>query len=121
MYKKNIDNFLGTIKDHFERMTSNHILCAVRYPGGITVVRLMLQAGQGSGSQMFSGQAMDAYRRASEDQDFGPLSRIFDETQMQYFKDRLGMPSEDDMDKVRRMLNSMGGSFPLRGAGGGRR
>jgi hypothetical protein len=89
-YKKTIDGFLGKIKETFEKMTSNHLLCAVRYPGGVTVLRLLLQAGQGSGSQMFSDQAMDAYRRALEDQDFGPLSRIFDETRMKYFKRRLG-------------------------------
>jgi hypothetical protein len=120
LYEKNIDGFTGAIKDNFERMTSYHVLCAVRYPGGFSVYRLQLQPDQGSGHQMFSDQALDAYRSALEDEDFGPLSRIFGEAQMKYFKRRLGMPSEDDMDKVRRMMNSnFGGSFPLRGAGGG--
>jgi hypothetical protein len=89
MYKKNIDCFLGKIKDSFERMTSNYVLCADRHPGGYSIHSLLLLTGQGSGI-MFSDQAMDAYRRASEDQDFGPLSRIFDETRMKYFKRRLG-------------------------------
>ena len=121
VYKKNIDNFLGAFKDSFERMTSNHVLCTVRYPAGVSVYRLQLQSSQADGHQMFSDQALDAYRSALEDEDFGPLSRIFDETQMVHFKRRLGgMPSEDDMDRVRMMLNSMGGNFPTRGAGGGR-
>jgi hypothetical protein len=124
MYKLNVDGFLGAIKDNFERMTSNHVLCAVRYPGGVSVNRLQLQTDQANGHQMFSDQALDAYRSASEDEDFGPLSRIFDETKMEYFRRRLrlgGMPSEDMMDNVRRMLNGMGGDFPTRGAGGGRK
>ena len=120
VYKKNIDYFLGVMKDSFERMTTNHILCMVRFPAGVSVYRLQLQS-KANGPAMFSNQALDAYRSAWKDQDFGSLSRIFDETQMEPFRRRLGMPGEDDIEKVRRMLNNFGGNFPSRGAGGGSR
>jgi hypothetical protein len=126
LYKNHLDPLLAALKDHFERMTTNHVLCMCRCPDGNSVYRLQLQAPK-TMNHMFSEKALDAYRIASEDQNFGPLSRIFDEPQVQFMKHRLkwhapttsappGMPSGDDLDGVRMMLNNrFGADFDLDG------
>jgi hypothetical protein len=112
-YEVNVNNVVSTVKDHFGRMTENHVLVLVRYPGGHACYRLQLQ--EDNGLQMFSDLALDAFRSAINDEDFGPLSRIFDESQVRHFKKKFGMPCDSDLDQVRRMLNMMGGDFPLSG------
>jgi len=51
-------------------MPPNHILCLARYPRATNVLRLQLET-------MFSDESLDAFRSATEDGDFEPLSRIF--------------------------------------------
>jgi hypothetical protein len=116
VYEKNIKNIIPSVKDQFERMTDDHVLYLVCYPEGAACYRLQQSTEARNGVEMFSEIALDAFRSAIFDEDFGKLSKIFDESQMREIGETLGaMPCEADMDKVRMLLNRMGGDFPIRG------
>jgi len=75
MYARNIKNAVSSLKDIFGRITPDHILCFVRYPSGTSVLRM--QSRNADDIDMFSKEALDAFRSAFDEGDFDPLSRIF--------------------------------------------
>ena len=114
-YKKNIANIVPGIKDHFERMTENHLLFLVRQLGGFTsCYRLQMTPGEGIETQMFGEDAFQAFQSVVNEKDYGPLASVFDETVVTrargYFTE-----TEAGMDGLRQMLNALGGDF-ARGA-----
>lgn len=117
VYNNNIKFMNAGLKDHYGRMTENHLLCFVRHPGFTSCYRLQLMVEQ-KRAQMFGEEAMNAFRCAIHDDDFGPLSNIFPEPQVRSIRQTLGaMSSEAEIDRVRTMLtvlNAMGEDFPLR-------
>lgn len=119
VYKKNIKASTDALKDHHGRMTEDHLLCLVRHAGGFTScyrVQLMTEA---SGPQMLGDEAFRAFRVAINDDDYGPMASLFP-AQVSGIRHRLGgTPSQAEqdeiVDRVRMMLNAMGGNFPTSG------
>lgn len=132
-YEGYITGILSGLKDQYSRMTPNNLLCLARFPDSCTALRLTLQFPQKK-SQMFANTTIHAYRTALDEGDFGPMSRIFDDNHMVWLKPTISakrssiqnmfnmpddgeLPDEDQLDRVRMMLNTMGGNFDLRGSG----
>jgi hypothetical protein len=78
VYEKNVRQVLAGIRDHHERMTSNHILVLARYPDGQTGIYRIHLMSETTGVPLFSDEALDAFSRAMKDDDsrlgtvFGP-------------------------------------------------
>jgi len=119
-YEANISNLMSSLKDTYERLADYHLLGFIRSPSGdMGCYRLTLELADKN--QMFSEEAVSASRRAIQDGDFEPLSRIFGEDTVQMTALRrgfVGLPSESEMDRVRMALNrGFGANFSLSGDG----
>lgn len=79
VYEKNIEQFLMGLRDHYQRMTSNHILTILRYPTGSSgVYRIQLDCAQGANKPMFSDAALEAFSQVMRyNNDDGALDRAY--------------------------------------------
>lgn len=127
--EKNIDTVVAAIKDHFGRVTKDHLLCLARQPGGVSCYRIQLSDSD-TGKQMFSQEAVDAARSAINDDDYDGLEQIFNENTMRAMRRSYGgqmpsnmgggmpmnMPGNADLDRIRMMLNNnFGADFLMSG------
>jgi len=118
-YKNNIKNMITGMTDNFNRIADSHVLCLVRHSRGdfgINRLQLTLE----NGKQMFSNQAYEAFRSAIQDKKENGLMRMFGMRKIEFYRKRYDlepdyseMPPEEDLDRVRMMLNALGGDFPL--------
>jgi hypothetical protein len=75
-----------TIRDHYQRMTSNHLLILVRNPDqSMSIYKLQIDLHTGFGK--FSDEAMDAFSRALRNDD-SRLLRVYGDPQMSQIKAR---------------------------------
>jgi hypothetical protein len=85
-YQNNIRS-ISAIKDNFNRMSPEHGLCMSRFPLGASVDRV--HSFSGEGADMFSDTALEAFKSDVNENDFGPLSQIFEETNFMQMKRRV--------------------------------
>lgn len=97
VYENNIRQFLVGLKDHFQRMTSNHLLAIARHPNGNSAVyRLQLMSEEGIGARpIFSDEAVDAFRHALGG-DNSRLSRVYAPPQQASIERRILMEHTDE-------------------------
>jgi len=74
--EENMHHVMHHVKDQYDRMTSNHILCLCRFPSNIFSARLQI-ANPTTLKEIFSDDAMAAVRTALRDRNYGPLKGIF--------------------------------------------
>lgn len=124
IYEHNIKGAIAAIKDQHRRLTSNRLLCLVHNSGGGTFCYTIQLMSTDDGTQLMSDQAVEAFRSAIREEDFEPLSRIFrDRKDLLSIKRILGVkngisvPDDERLDRVRMVLNALGGDFPLSGNG----
>ena len=68
VYNRNVRIFLAGLKDHYERMTSNHLLCLCRYSDGGSGVFRLQSMEAGTQQQMYSDEAMYAVGTHNEEE-----------------------------------------------------
>ncbi len=78
-YKSNVKSAMDALKDHYSRMTPNHLLCFTRNSelGGWRIYKLVFQSKQ-KGKELFSPEALEAFRKAVYENDFSDANHIFD-------------------------------------------
>jgi hypothetical protein len=107
-YENCVDPVVANVKDVCTRLTKNHILCLVRFPSIVSVMRLQM-AEPDNGNEMFSDETFNAIRSAINDDNFGPLEGIFREDNrfMRELRMKFDMANACDMDRTRMVLNMM--------------
>ena len=77
-YQINIKSFLTGLRDHYQRMTSNHALVIVRYPTGTSsIYRIMIDCTQGANKFIFSDAALESFSQVMRDNDDGSLDQVY--------------------------------------------
>jgi hypothetical protein len=114
-YNKNMKSIIPGLKDYFNRVTEIHLnlLCFVRHSGELTsCYRMQMEHGSGSGVQLFGEEEFQAFRSAIQDENFEPLHNLLVERVATRDRRYLAhISSEDEIDRVRAILNRMGGDF----------
>jgi hypothetical protein len=91
-----------SIQDHYQRMTSNHLLILVRNPDqSMSVYKLQINS-QTTGVGWYSDEAMDAFSRALRNDD-SQLGWVYEASQVSEIKVRRDL----DTIKARRDLDTM--------------
>lgn len=114
IYQENVKGVAFAIKDQFSRLPPSHLLCLIRYPGGVSCYKISLMGT--NGTHLFSDQTVDAFRSAIDDDCFSPLTRILDADQMKAARSQLGLKhgigisDEEKVDRVKIFLNSKFGA-----------
>ena len=82
MYEKNIQGFLVGLKDHYLRMTNEHLLCLARNADGLTgVYRLQLHDST-TMSNLVSDRTVEAYASQND----ALLRQIYSKSAFQAYK-----------------------------------
>ena len=102
VYQRNTKSLFAFLKDQYERLTADDLLCFVRFESGSSCFRLKLYSAEGS--HMFSQDAMDAYRAAINEEDYGPLERMFNIARVELLKKKLGRSNDADLHDLLRMV-----------------
>lgn len=89
VYTTNINAVVTEIRDHFSRMTPNHILCFARLPGFTSCFRMQFMVQGGSDAKMFGEEAFNTFRSVMYNGDFDQLSQIFGGAQVANIKEHL--------------------------------
>jgi hypothetical protein len=76
-----------SIRDHYQRMTSNHLLVLVRNPDHSMSIYKLQIVSQTTGVGWYSDQAMDAFSRALRHDD-SRLGQVYDASQLLQIKAR---------------------------------
>jgi hypothetical protein len=107
-YEDCVGPVVANVKDIYTRLTKNHILCLVRFPSTVSVMRLQMTEPDNE-NEMFSDEALNAIRSAINDGNFGPLDGIFREDNrfMRELRKKFGMANASDMERTRMGLNMM--------------
>lgn len=115
VYNRNVKKVISALQDNFNRITDIHLLCFVRHANGFTsCYRMQMQAGIDNDTQLFGNDAFGAFESAVHEKDFGALRALFGEEVTSRIMRHLAPnmpPSEADIDRVRALLNAMGGNF----------
>ena len=79
VYKTNLQTFRKSLRGHYPRVTSNHLLTIFRYPTGTSgVCNIEFGCAPGSSHSMFSDAALEAFSQAiRHDKDDSSLDRTF--------------------------------------------
>ncbi|CAJ1967180.1 unnamed protein product [Cylindrotheca closterium] len=110
-YEKNIKNCIKAIKDQQSRRLPKHVLCLVNYAGGTSCFKVQLMEPVHR-NEMYSDEAFQAFAAYINDDDVGPLSRIFGPAHLRTVKQQLGIhygigePDEDLVMQTRQILNN---------------
>jgi len=75
--ERNIKGSISCLKENFEKMTENHLLCFVHHTGRAACYRIQCRTGGDNGTHMFSEVALDSFRSAIHYKDFDKLTKIF--------------------------------------------
>jgi hypothetical protein len=107
---------IAVVKDHFGRMTSNHVLCLARVSGGASVYRLQLQGFDGpEGVQSFFNEAFLAMKAAREDENVEPMRQIYSDHQFESIKGRMDQIRQETIEGARAVLRAYGADFLILG------
>ena len=79
VYDSNIKTFLTGLRDHYQRMTSNHVLTILRYPTGSSgIYRIQIDCAEGANKPMFSDAALEAFSQViRHNNDDGSLDQAY--------------------------------------------
>ena len=78
-YKTNIDSILPGLRNQYEIMTDKTMLLYCRFNLGYCVKRLCVE-------EMFSNEALEAFKKASNNDEYGPMSMLFSPTVVEQVK-----------------------------------
>merc|ERR1712150_123968 len=76
LYESNVKSFVDATKEHYRKMTQNHLLCIVGNSAGASCFKIQITEPT-TQKQMYTERAVNAFRVAMEDEDFAPMERIF--------------------------------------------
>ena len=107
VYENNITNFRTGLQDHYNRMTSDHLLTISRYSDGNFGVYRALLVSEDTGKPLFCDEALDAFRRAIIDSDDSRLGQIYGDAQRKYIQARRNAEARGD--RLRQIMNEEGG------------
>jgi len=96
VYENNIKPFLALLQDQYQRMTSDHLLTIVHYPGGRSGVYRVQIKSEDSKKSHFSDTALDAFRWAVLDSDDSRLCQVYGRSQREYIRARRNAEARQD-------------------------
>ena len=88
-YQQNILPIVSGLKDQYANLSEKQLLCLIRYPVGASCTNLQMEH-QGTNEGIFTNDAVAAFRCAIHDGNFTPLSKILDEDNITYYRNRYG-------------------------------
>eukprot|EP00526_Cylindrotheca_closterium_P024182 CAMPEP_0113650712 /NCGR_PEP_ID=MMETSP0017_2-20120614/27003_1 /TAXON_ID=2856 /ORGANISM="Cylindrotheca closterium" /LENGTH=192 /DNA_ID=CAMNT_0000563279 /DNA_START=78 /DNA_END=653 /DNA_ORIENTATION=- /assembly_acc=CAM_ASM_000147 len=90
IYEKNVKGCIKGIKEQHSRRLPNQVLCLAGHSGGASCYKIQLQEPVNM-NEMFSDAALQAFAAYINDDDSGPLSRIFGPDQLVVIRLHLGI------------------------------